>query len=113
MTKGNNWLADLWDPSAARTKTPKAPPNMQATKIAGMLKINWPKEMSIGKNKAMNNPNKITPIAWTNETKVSPKILPMIMEYLEIGETNISWEKSLSLSWIKEMIPEAVEANKV
>lgn len=88
---------------------PNAPPRRDDTSPAG-IKI----AISLIDNGTWRIKPKIKmPITWTTETIVSPRIFPKMIEYLEIGETKISWEKSFSRSWIREIIPDAVDWKNV
>ena len=98
-------LADLSDARFDKTKTPNAPPKRQATIPTGISITNW----NGSKRTPIMTPKIKIPKTWVNATKLSPTIFPKIIVYLEIGETKISWEKSLARSSINEISPEAVD----
>lgn len=109
IIKGNTWFADLCSDKLDKTKIPNAPPSKHTTSIKGIKVMNWDRLKGI----CRIIPNINMPINWVSETRLSPMIFPIIMEYREIGEMNISWEKSFCLSSIKEITPEAVEEKRV
>src|SRR3989339_1303413 len=86
IRNGKIWLAVLWLLRFVITKSPNEPPSMQTKNTAGNNRI----ICAIDIGTPIIRPKTIIAIPCVNATKVSPKILPKIIVYRDIGDTNIS-----------------------